>query len=318
MGQSYSKDIRERVWKRIAGGQSRRATSRHFGVSESFAVKLARRVQETGSIAPAAQGRPSGSGKLAAFRALLIGWVDKIPDITMPELAAKLLAAKGISVHPSSLSRALLAWGFTVKKTLLASESERDDVHKDRLEWRCYRQPHMREQVHRLVFVDETGTTTKMTRLRGRARRGARLHASAPFGHWGTQTFIAALRHDGLTAPWVIDKPMNRATFETWVETQLAPTLRSGDVVILDNLSSHKSQKADDILRQRGAWFLFLPPYSPDLNPIEMAFAKLKAHLRRIGARTIDALWQAVGSICELYSPEECLNYLKAAGYASD
>ena len=96
----------------------------------------------------------------------------------------------------------------------------------------------------------------------------------APFGHWGTQTFIAALRHDGLTAPWVIDRPMNRQIFETWVETQLAPTLKAGDMVILDNLSSHKSEKANAILKARGAWFLFLPPYSPDLNPIEMAFAK--------------------------------------------
>ena len=185
-------------------------------------------------------------------------------------------------------------------------------------EWRAQRQPAMRAQVHRLVFLDETGTTTKMTRLRGRARIGDRLRAKAPFGHWKTQTFIAGLRSDGLTAPWVIDQPMNRVIFETYVETQLAPTLKPGDVVILDNLSSHTSEKAAAILKERGAWFLFLPPYSPDLNPIEMAFAKLKAHLRRIGARTIDALWQAIGDICALYSPDECWNYLKAAGYASD
>jgi transposase len=123
---------------------------------------------------------------------------------------------------------------------------------------------------------------------------------------------------DALTAPWIFDGPMNRKIFETYVETQLAPTLQPGDVVILDNLSSHKSEKAKAILKERGAWFLFLPPYSPDLNPIEMAFAKLKAHLRRIGARTIDELWKAVGSICNLYSDEECWNYLKAAGYVAD
>lgn len=181
-----------------------------------------------------------------------------------------------------------------------------------------HRQPWMKKRPERLVFIDETGTTTKMTRLRGRARRGQRLRMKAPFGHWGTQTFIAALRHDGLTAPWVIDRPMNRKIFEAYVETQLAPTLKKGDMVILDNLSSHKSEKATAILKARGAWFLYLPPYSPDLNPIEMAFAKLKAHLRKAKARTIDALWQAVGSICELYSPDECLNYLKAAGYVAD
>jgi len=176
----------------------------------------------------------------------------------------------------------------------------------------------MRKQTHRLIFIDETATTTKMTRLRGRALQGQRLKARAPFGHWKTQTFIAGLRCDGLTAPWIIDRPMTKEIFETYVETQLAPTLATGDVVILDNLPSHKSEKARAILKDRGAWFLFLPPYSPDLNPIEMAFSKLKAHLRRIGARTIDDLWRAVGSICDLYSPEECRNYFSAAGYGSD
>ena len=187
-----------------------------------------------------------------------------------------------------------------------------------RQEWTDRRQPRMREQPQRLVFIDETGTTTKMTRLRGRSKRGERLHASAPFGHWKTQTFIAALRHDGLTAPWVIDGAMNRLMFDAYVETQLAPSLERGDVVILDNLPAHKSEKAKAVLRERGAWFLFLPPYSPDLNPIEMAFSKLKAHLRRIGARTIDALWQAVGEICDLFDPDECWNYFTAAGYGFD
>jgi len=174
----------------------------------------------------------------------------------------------------------------------------------------------MREQPSRLVFIDETSVTTKMTRLRGRSRKGQRLKALAPFGHWSTQTFIAALRCDGLTAPWIIDKAMNRAAFDTYVETQLAPTLQKGDVVILDNLAVHKSAKADACLKEKGAWFLFLPPYSPDLNPIEMAFAKLKAHLRKAGARTFDALWRAIGDICALFTPNECWNFLTEAGYA--
>ena len=176
----------------------------------------------------------------------------------------------------------------------------------------------MRKQPHRLVFLDETAVTTKMTRLRGRSRKGQRLKATAPFGRWGTQTFIAALRCDGLTAPWVINSAMNRAAFDTYIETQLAPTLHKGDVVILDNLAVHKSAKAAACLKTRGAWFLFLPPYSPDLNPIEMAFAKLKAHLRKAGARTFDALWKAVGSICNLFSQDECWNFLRAEGYASN
>ncbi len=200
----------------------------------------------------------------------------------------------------------------------MASERGRDDVRAKRREWITRRQPRMRQEPQRLVFIDETGTTTKMTRLRGRSKRGDRLHADAPFGHWKTQTFVAGLRHDGLTAPWVIDGPMNREMFELYVETQLAPTLERGDVVILDNLAAHKSDRAKAVLRRRGAWFLFLPPYSPDLNPIEMAFSKLKAHLRRIGARTIDALWKAVGEICDLFDPDECWNYFKTAGYGSD
>lgn len=118
----------------------------------------------------------------------------------------------------------------------------------------------MREEPDRLVFLDKTATTTKMTRLRGRAKHGQRFKAKAPFGHWGTQTFIAALRCDGLTAPWIMKDAMNRVLFETYVETQLAQTLRPGDVVIPDNLSCHKSEQAKAALKERGAWFLFLPP----------------------------------------------------------
>lgn len=173
----------------------------------------------------------------------------------------------------------------------------------------------MRQEPHRLVFLDETGTSTKMTRLRGRCPKGQRLYAKAPFGHWKTQTFIAGLRCHGLTAPWVIDGPMTRRIFETYVETRLAPTLSHGDVVILDNLPAHKSAKAERAVRTRGAWLLFLPPYSPDLNPIEQVFSQIKAHLRRAEARTIEALWRAIGDICDLVEPEACRNYFTAAGY---
>ena len=173
----------------------------------------------------------------------------------------------------------------------------------------------MRLEPERLVFIDETGTTTKMTRLRGRCPKGQRLRSKAPFGHWKTQTFVAGLRCQGLTAPFVIDRPMNRRIFEAYVETQLAPTLGKGDVVVMDNLAAHKSPNVEKAIRAKGAWLLFLPPYSPDLNPIEMAFAKLKAHLRARAIRTIDALWQAIGDICDLFSPDECANYFHAAGY---
>ena len=175
----------------------------------------------------------------------------------------------------------------------------------------------MQQQPYRFVFLDETGVNTKMVRLRGRSRKGERLPASAPFGPWKTHTVIAGLRCHELTAPWVIDGPITRAIFDSYIETQLAPTLRQGDVVILDNLAVHKSKRAAQCLKEKGAWFLFLPPYSPDLNPIEQAFAKLKAHLRKAEARTFEALWKAIGEICDLFEPQECWNYLKAARYAS-
>jgi transposase len=173
----------------------------------------------------------------------------------------------------------------------------------------------MRLEPHRLVFIDATGTTTKMTRLRGRCPQGKRLKAKAPFGHWQTQTFIAGLRCHELTAPCGIDQAMNRPIFECYVQTQLAPTLSKGDGVILDNLGAHKSAVVDRASRARGAWMLFLSPYSPDLNPIKMACAKLKAHLRAKAVRTIDEHRQAIGDICALCDPVECRNYFKAAGY---
>jgi len=157
-----------------------------------------------------------------------------------------------------------------------------------------------------------------MAPLRGWAPKGQRLHAKVPYGHWKTMTFLAALRCDRIDAPCVLDQPINGQSFLDYVEQFLVPTLSPGDVVIMDNLSSHKRPAIRNAIRAVGARLLFLPPYSPDLNPIEMAFAKLKAHLRKAQARTIDALWQAVGSICELYSPDECWNYLKHAGYVAD
>ena len=176
----------------------------------------------------------------------------------------------------------------------------------------------MTSHLERLAFVDETSVKTNMVKTTGWAPRGERLVDHAPFGHWRTQTFIAALRHDRLDAPWVIGGAMNGEMFDLYVDTQLAPSLRAGDVVILDNLSSHKSPKAAQTLKDIGAWFLFLPPYSPELNPIEMAFSKLKSLIRKAAARTYDQLWAPVGRVCDLFSDEECYNYFKAAGYEAN
>jgi transposase len=188
-------------------------------------------------------------------------------------------------------------------------------VKKRRIEWVQLRRPFLNRRIQSIVFIDETSTNPNMVRTRGRCLKGKRLKGNAPFGHWKTQTFIAGLRCDGLTAPWVIDGPINRQAFDTYVEVELTPTLKKGDIVIMDNLSSHKSEKAKSLIRARGAFMLFLPPYSPDLNPIEMAFSKLKAHLRKAAVRTIDKLWKAIGNICKLFTPNECQNYFKAMGY---
>ena len=169
----------------------------------------------------------------------------------------------------------------------------------------------------RLVFIDETWVKTNMAPLRGWGPRGKRLKAYAPYGHWKTLTFIAALRHDRIDAPWVIDGPINGELFLLYVETVLAPTLAKGDVVVLDNLGSHKGNAARAAVRARGAHLLFLPPYSPDLNPIEQVFAKLKHMMRKAQARDVEATWRKVGQLLGLFAPQECANYLLNSGYGS-
>lgn len=169
----------------------------------------------------------------------------------------------------------------------------------------------------RLVFIDETWATTNMTRVRGRAPRGQRLVASVPHGHWKTSTFVAGLRTSGLTAPLVIDGAMNGEVFLAYVEQILAPTLSPGDIVVMDNLPSHKVAGVRAAIERCGATLVYLPPYSPDLNPIEQAFAKLKALLRKLAATTLAKLWDALGDLLDRFTPRECANYLANAGYGS-
>ncbi len=156
-----------------------------------------------------------------------------------------------------------------------------------------------------------------MTRTHGRCRRGQRLNAKVPHGRWRTLTFIAALRHDRIDAPCVIDGPINGESFLAWVEQFLVPTLAPGDIVIMDNLGSHKGHAVRRAIRAAGARLFFLPPYSPDLNPIEQVFAKLKTLLRKAGERSTEAVWRRIGSLLDAFSPAECANYIINSGYAS-
>lgn len=170
----------------------------------------------------------------------------------------------------------------------------------------------------RLIFIDETGASTKMARLRGRSPRGERCRAAIPHGHWKTTTFTAGLRLDGMVAPWLLDGPMDGEAFLVYVRHVLVPTLTPGDVVVMDNLPAHKVAGVRVAIEQAGAELHYLPPYSPDFNPIEMAFAKLKAFLRKIAARTIPELWDAVAQTIDTYEPNECLSYFAHAGYDLD
>ena len=190
----------------------------------------------------------------------------------------------------------------------------RPKVARRRAQWKKYQG---RLDPRRLVFIDETWAKTNMTPIRGWAPRGTKLVARAPFGKWRTLTFLAALRHDRIDAPCVLDGPINGDSFTAWVEKFLVPTLKPGDVVIMVLLGSHKGAAVRHAIRSAGARLLFLPPYSPDLNPIEQVFAKLKLLLRKAAERSVEATWQRIGTLLDAFPPDECANYLKNSGYAS-
>jgi putative transposase len=196
-----------------------------------------------------------------------------------------------------------------------AQERDRKDVRRRREQWRKYQG---RIDPKRLIFIDETWTKTNMAPLRGWGPRGKRIIGTAPFGRWRTMTFIAALRQDKLTAPCLFDGPINGEVFLAWVEESLAPTLKRGEIVIMDNLGSHKGKAVRHAIRKAGAKLLFLPKYSPDLNPIEQAFSKLKNELRKAKARTYDAILEAISELLQTFAPSECANYLKNCGYGAD
>jgi transposase len=198
---------------------------------------------------------------------------------------------------------------------VVASEQQREDVAEARDHWQAWQKSC---DVSKLVFLDETGITTDMLRRYGRAIGGARCVDSAPAGHWKTLTFIAGLRADRLTAPWCMDQAMNGEAFKEYLRSQLGPTLKPGDIVICDNLPTHKVADVEAIIEAQGATLKYLPPYSPDLNPIEQVFAKVKALLRKAAARTVTQLWQTLGSLLDEVQAEECRNYFQNAGYASN
>jgi transposase len=202
---------------------------------------------------------------------------------------------------------------FVEKKVLRASEQNRADGKEKRENWQNEQKDW---QANRLVFVDETWATTKMTRADGRALIGQRVVGEVAHGHWKTTTFLAALRADGRVAPLVVDGSMTGDLFVAWVQQQLVPTLRRGDRVVMGNLSSHKRVEVRQAIEGVGAEVRYLPPYSPDLNPIEKLFSKLKRLLRTREERTMEGLWKFLGQAVDLFSPNECQNYFRHCGYS--
>ena len=216
----------------------------------------------------------------------------------------------GLRRHAESILPRAAA--YAKKKTLIAAEQDRPDVAEVRRQWAAGQ---LSIDPDRVVFIDETWAKTNMTRRWGRGERGARLRAKTPYGRWETTTFLGAMRSTGFVAPLCVEGAVNGQLFEAWVEQHLAGTLRAGDVVVMDNLSSHKSRRVRAAIEAVGAEVRCLPPYSPDLNPIELAFSKFKKLLRDGAARTTDKLWQICGQVLDLFTESECRNYLRHCGY---
>ncbi|MBL4789730.1 MAG: IS630 family transposase [Kordiimonadaceae bacterium] len=249
-----------------------------------------------------------------------MNWIADQPDSTLQEMSDRFEVEYGMRVLVSTLDDWLRPTRSAIKKTATATEQGRSDVQAARAVWRK-RQAWLKshpEKLGSIVIIDETSLSTKMTRLRARAKKGDRLVASVPLGHWKTLTFIAGLRRDGVTAPWVIDGAMDGPAFLAHISTQLARALQKGDVVIMDSLATNKMAAAKKAIKERGAWPLFLPPYSPDFNPIELAFSKLKAHLKRLAPSTIEALCKDTGQILYMFRKQERQNYFAVDGYAPE
>ncbi|WP_157450006.1 IS630 family transposase [Bradyrhizobium sp. ARR65] len=314
MSKVLSLDLRIRVLTAVKAGASHREAGERFGVSAASVSRWRTRERQQGDARPKALGGDRRSGRIEAHKETILALLKETPDAAIAELRRS-LAQKGLVFGEGTVRRFLARHGITPqKKTAHASEQDRPDVMKRRQDWRDG-QPAL--DPARLVFIDETWASTNMARRYGRCPRGERLKVGVPHGHWKTTTFVAGITSTGIIAPWVLDGPINRDAFEVYVDKILIPELKPGSIVIMDNLSSHKGPKVRQMIEAAGASLLYLPPYSPDFNPIENAFSKLKALLRQAAERTVEGLWSAIGRIIDCFTPTECRNYFSAAGYAA-
>src|SRR3954464_6374960 len=321
-----SQDLRERIAHAVEAGSSARAAAERFAVSASAAIKLMQRVRQTGSTArprSAAIARPSRSrmplrrGRSRPDPGAACRYAADDRDEQARDYAERDARCPTRPRHrrESALHHRRHApppRPVAQKKSLRAAEQDRPDVARHRRRWRVWQ---LYMDGDRFVFLDETGATTSMTRRYGWGERGDRLVDAVPYGPWKTTTFVAGLRASGIIAPFVLDGPMTGEAFRAYVEQVLAPALEPGDVVAMDNLAVHKVAGVQEAIRAAGASVLYLPSYSPDFNPIEQLFAKLKALLRKAAARTQTALWETIGRHLDDFTPEECRNYLAHCGY---
>ena len=312
MVRPLSTDLRERAVKAVESGESCHAVAARFDVAVSSVVKWRQRYRATGSVAP---GKMGGHRKpvLEPHRAFIVERISQMPHLTLHGLKDE-LAARGVKVSHHAVWTFLRREGLSFKKTLFALEQDRADVAWRRQRWRSLQD---RLDPNRLVFIDETWIKTSMAPLRGWGAKGERLRGFAPHGHWRTLTFLGALRSDQLTAPCVFDGPINGESFRAYVEQQLVKVLKPGDIVVMDNLGSHKSPTVRQMIRNAGARLWYLPPYSPDLNPIEQVFAKIKHWMRIAQKRTIDDACDHIGHLVRSIMSAECSNYFANAGYVS-
>ncbi|WP_412064054.1 IS630 family transposase [Rhizobium sp. SYY.PMSO] len=312
MARPISNDLRKRVVDAIEAGESCRSVAARFAIAASSAVKWSQRYRSSGSVGP---GKMGGHRKraLEPYRAFIVERVNQTPHLSLHALKEE-LAVRGVKVSHDTVWQFLRREGLRFKKTLFAREQARADIARRRQRWRSWQTG---LDPRRLVFIDETWIKTNMAPLRGWGPKGKRLRSFAPHGHWRTLTFLGALRCDRLVAPCVFDGPINGQCFRAYVEQLLLPILEPGDIVVMDNLGSHKSVAIRQIIRNAGARLWYLPPYSPDLNPIEQAFAKIKHWMRLAQKRTVDDTWRYIGNLVKTIEPSECGNYFANAGYAS-
>jgi transposase len=314
---AYSLDLRTRVLALCDGGKGTHEVSKILGVSESWIRRVKQRRREEGRVGV----RPSGGRRHGHFDAVRLSqleeWVRQCPDATLEALRARVADQMELRCSLMAVCRALKKIGWSLKKTLRASERDRPDVQRQRANFLIARRFASPES---FVFLDESGAQTNMTRLYGRAPVGHRCFFAAPHGHWRTTTLLSAIRTTGVIkdASIVFDGPTNAMIFRSYVEECLAPALQEGDIVVMDNLASHKVVGVREAIEEAGANTWYLPPYSPDLNPIEKLWAKVKAWLRRIAARSIDALIEGVGDVLRAVDADECRAYLRSSGYATD